>query len=61
MSKQINDAVVVSVDIRGDKCIVIVGKRRDNGEMQIVNAFEGNEAKDLWSKLTIRKGEPRCL
>lgn len=60
MSEHINKGVVVSVDIRGDKTILIVGERADNDEMRIVNAFEGKEARDLWNKLTIRKGEPRC-
>lgn len=59
MDKHINDGVVVSVDIRGDdQAVLIVGKPGENGAMKIVNAFEGQEARDLWAKLTIVKGAP---
>ena len=61
--KHYNDAVVVSIDFRHgdgvDQDIMVVGKRRENGDMQVVNAFEGNEAKELWAKLTVVKGAPK--
>lgn len=62
MSNYINEGVVVSVDIRGkDQAVLIVGKPGTNGDMQIVNAFEGQEARDLWAKLTIVKGAPKVV
>lgn len=62
MSEHINDGVVVSVDIRGkDNAVLVVGKPGMNGEMQIINAYEGQEARDLWAKLTIVKGAPRVV
>lgn len=38
----------------GDIPIVVVGERVD-GVMQIVNAFQGEEAKEIFKKLTTRK------
>lgn len=32
--------------------VVIVGRRRMNGSTDIVNAFEGKEALDIYEKLT---------
>lgn len=65
MKEHFNDAVVVSVDFRHsngvDQEILVVGKRGENDELQIVNAFEGKEARELWSKLTIVKGAPRVV
>ena len=62
--KHYNDAVVVSVDFRHgdgvDQDILVVGKRMMNGEMQVVNAFEGDEAKEMWARLTVVKGAPKA-
>ena len=38
----------------GDIPIVVVGERVD-GVMQIVNAFQGEEAKEIFNRLTTRK------
>ena len=61
MDKHINDAVVVSCDFSKEGTgVLIVGKiNKENGNMGIVNAYEGEEAWDLWRRLTIKKGEPR--
>lgn len=63
MDKNINDSVVVSVSFtKGGSGVMIVGQPKKDGRgMDIVNAFEGEEAWKLWGKLTIKKGEPRCL
>lgn len=49
-------AYVVSFDLHasGDKSIAIVGQRDSKGIMNVVNAFEGKEAEELYRKL---KGE----
>ena len=38
----------------GDVPVVVVGERVD-GVMQIVNAFQGDEAKEIFNKLITRK------
>lgn len=59
----INDSVVVSVSFtEGAPGVMVVGHlEKPNGNMGIINAFEGEEAKKLWAMLTIKKGEPKCL
>lgn len=53
---RVNEGYVVSVDFtRGvDVGVLIVGKRV-NGEIHIVNAFQGEEAYDLYKKLITKK------
>lgn len=47
----INTSFVVSVDFsEKDQGVLIVGKQR-KGKMDIVNAFQGKEAYDLFQKL----------
>ena len=48
------DAIVVSYDYREDKdnAVLIVGRKRLNESMEIINAFDGEEAKELYAKLT---------
>lgn len=61
--KNINDSVVVSVCFtEGKPGVLVVGHLKKHGEgFDVINAFDGEEAKKLWSMLTIKKGEPRCL
>lgn len=59
--KKINEAVVVSVSLHGNReGLLIVGKDVD-GRKEVINAFTGEEAWALYEKLTIKKGEPKCL
>jgi hypothetical protein len=53
---RITDAVVVSWDFSHgtDKGVLIVG-RQENKKMKIVNAFQGQEAFDIYKKLTTKK------
>lgn len=55
-NKNISDAVVVSIDFsrNSDTDILIVG-RQVNGKMEVINAFQGLEARMLWGKLTTKK------
>lgn len=49
----ISDVILVSFDnISGDEPILIVGRKRMNKSVEIVNAFLGDDAKQLYSKLT---------
>ena len=47
------ETLLVGFDIsENDKCVLIVGKKRPNESVEIINAFQGEEAKDLYKKLT---------
>lgn len=53
---KINDAVIVSVSISPatKTGVLIVGRKRPNGSTEIVNAFQGEEAVELYTKLTTK-------
>lgn len=55
-AKKLSDAVIVSIDMsRGiDNDVMIVG-RQTKGKMEVINAFQGAEARMLWGKLTTKK------
>lgn len=51
-----SDTILVSFDYtHGDTPVLIVG-RKEKGEMEIINAFKDEEAKELYRKLTTKKG-----
>lgn len=52
-----NDCVLVSVDFQtnGDAGVLIVGRKRMNQSVEIINAFQGKEAKVLYEKLITPK------
>lgn len=52
-------AFIVSWDFSHDedKAVLIVGKQVKAGNVEIVNAFQGDEAKEIYKKLTTKKGE----
>lgn len=58
MSKSIG-AIIVSWDFshRPDADILIVGERTPSGQTVVINAFQGEEARELYSRLTTVKGE----
>ena len=46
------DSIIVSYDDQSnDEPILIVGKKRMNQSVEIVNAFQGLEASDIYRKL----------
>jgi ATP-dependent DNA ligase len=50
-------SVIVAYDYDSgkDNAVLIVGKKRpDQPAVDIVNAFQGKEAKELWKKLTVK-------
>ena len=51
--ENVSEGFIVSVDIRnnGDNAILIVGVKKKQ-KVEIVNAFSGQEAIDLYHKLT---------
>lgn len=53
MGKEIQDTILVSVDFNGngDLNVMVVGRKRPNQTVEIINALQGKEAEDLYSKL----------
>lgn len=51
------DTILVSFDNSNgeDTCVLIVGRKRPNESVEIINAFQGKEAEDLYRKLTTIK------
>lgn len=48
-------AVIVSMVVDGDSSIMLVGKKRPGKDAEIINAFSGKAAIDMWEMLTSRK------
>ena len=58
---QITDTLLVSYTFNStsdiDSAVLIVGKKDKKKPVEIVNAFQGEEAIDIWKKLTeVKKG-----
>lgn len=52
------DSILIGFDRKSDsidQAVLIVGKKRPNQSVEIVNAFEGIEAIKLYEKLITRK------
>lgn len=53
---RVTDSILVSVDfnLKGgpDTAVLIVGKKKKGEAVDILNAFQGEEAIELWNKLT---------
>lgn len=52
------DSLIISIDTTNgkDNIVLIVGRKRPTQEMEIVNAFQGEEALKLYSQLTVKNG-----
>lgn len=58
--KPLTDTLLVSIDSSTDcdKTVLLVGRKRLNESVEIVNAFQGKDAMDLYKQLvTVKKGE----
>lgn len=52
----LNDTLLVSISFsEKDKGVLIVGRQRKNQSIEIVNAFQGDEALELYKKLVTQK------
>lgn len=51
----VTDSVIVAYDRKGDNAILIVGKKNPKQDVAIVNAFQGDEATELWKKLIAKE------
>lgn len=51
------DVLLVSYDnVSNDKPTIIVGRKEPRGAVKIINAFQDEEAEELYKKLTIQSG-----
>ena len=54
--KHLTDALICSIDFEGDHGVLIVGRQNlKTGDLYIVNAFQGEEAMELYAKLTTKQ------
>lgn len=55
---KINESLLVGVDFTNgeDVGVLIVGRKRPNQSVDIINAFQGKEAEELYNKLIGKKG-----
>lgn len=56
----ITDTLLVSIDLalNRDNAVLLVGRKKPNQTVNIVNAFQGKEAVELYNRLvTVKKGE----
>lgn len=52
----LSDTLLVSISFsEKDKGVLIVGRQRKNQSIDIVNAFQGDEALELYKKLVTQK------
>lgn len=53
---KVNETVLVGIDISSDDtAVLIVGRKNPKEGVKIINAFQGEEAIELYKKLTVRK------
>ena len=53
------DIILVSYDFTHgkDQSVLIVGRKTPGQAVDIINAFQGEEAEELYKRLTTKKGE----
>ena len=52
----LSDTLLVSISFSDkDKGVLVVGRQRKNQSIEIVNAFQGGEALELYKKLVTQK------
>lgn len=57
MEKKEIDVLLVSYDnVSNDKPVLIVGRKESSGPVKIINAFQDEEAEELYKKLTTQTG-----
>lgn len=57
MKNVISDTLLVGVDFSNgpDADVLIVGRKKEGEAIDVVNAFQGQEARDLYAKLITQK------
>ena len=57
MSQNITDSILIGYDqSENDNTVLVVGRKRPNQSVDIINAFQGEEAKELYERLITKKG-----
>lgn len=53
------DTVIISIDWNDETNtgVLVVGRKRVNNSVDIINAFSGDEAKELYQRLITKKDE----
>lgn len=51
------DSLIISIDFSngGDADVLIVGRKQPNRVAEIINAFQGSEARELYEKIITKK------
>ena len=59
MKNSITDTILVGFNRykNGDNTVLIVGRKRPNESVDIINAFEGDEALELYRRLVTKKDD----
>ena len=54
---EVNESLIIGVDFTNGKDVgvLIVGRKKPRDEVEVINAFQGEEAYDLYLKLTTKK------
>ena len=53
-----SDSLLVGYESSGDSTVLIIGRKRINQSVEIINAFQGEEATEIYKKLIeIKKGD----
>lgn len=57
--KSITDTILVSIDLsrNNENAVLVVGRKKPREAVDIINAFEGEEALELYKKLTTPKAK----
>ena len=54
--ESLNDTLLVSIDIReGGSALMLIGRKRKGEMLEVINTFQGEEAKDIYNKLITKK------
>ena len=57
--KSITDTILVSIDLsrNNENAVLVVGRKKPREAVDVINAFEGEEALELYKKLTTPKAK----
>lgn len=57
--KSITDTILVSIDLsrNNENAVLVVGRKKPREAVDIINAFDGEEALELYKKLTTPKAK----
>lgn len=58
---KVNESIIIGIDIseNEDTAVLLVGRRHSGRTTEIINAYQGEEAIELYTKLTTKKD--KCI